>query len=527
MSAVVLPYYIGEEQQGYFERHGVWWRDGTKLLHIELAMFREKLAQRMPWDQGGVTPAWHFKARAMSLWPEDGPEGTPRFIWHRWAEEMLRESCREDYVAVAGPGGAGKSEFFAIWLIIQFLADPANTLCLATSLTVSISRKKLFGKVVQYWTPCEALGIPGKLVDSLSIIRYVDPNGVPIKGDLARISLVVGEKRKEREAVGRLIGVHQERIIFCADDLTELSEAVTEAAFYNLSKGTQHFQFIGIGNPNSYFDPFGKFAKPVNGWESITVDDVRWKTERGVCLHFDTTKNPRIVDGDERLFWMDSPEDIQKEIDIHGGDYASWWRMARRFWSPVGSIEQIYTEVEILDAHADQPAVWRDDNLTKVCFLDPSFTNGGVRTCCYFGTFGQNREGWKTLEYNDYKIFADDVTAKDMTRSQQVIKWWKDLCAVRGVQPRYAGFDCTAGGQPFGDLVDILWSKEVYRVNFSGKATDRPVSAFDPTPCNERYFNRVSEIWYSPKEAMRTGQIRGLGPDAIQEMCMRKKSDEK
>ena len=69
--------------------------NGTKLLHIELACFREKMANRMPWDQGGVTPAWHFKAVALALWPEDGPEGTPRFIWHRWADEMLQAACHE------------------------------------------------------------------------------------------------------------------------------------------------------------------------------------------------------------------------------------------------------------------------------------------------------------------------------------------------------------------------------------------------------------------------------------------------
>jgi hypothetical protein len=72
-----------------------------------------------------------------------------------------------------------------------------------------------------------------------------------------------------------------------------------------------------------------------------------------------------------------------------------------------------------------------------------------------------------------------------------------------------------------------MWSKEVLRVNFSGKASDKPVSAFDPTPCYDRYANRVSEIWYGPKEAMRTGQIKGLCAEAIQEICMRKKSDEK
>lgn len=521
-----LPYFIGEKREGYFERHGVQWKEGTKVLHLELACFREKLAKRMLWTQGGVTPAWHFKLIAMSLWPEGG-DGLAKFIWHPWADKMLQDACTNSYLAVAGPGGTGKTEFFAIWLIIQFLCDPANTICLATSITVSISKKKMWGKIVQYWTPCERLGMPGKLIDSLSIIRYVDENGAAAKGDMAGISLITGERKKEKEAVGRIIGIHQERIIFCADDLTELSEAITEAAFYNLNRGCSYFQFVGIANPLSYFDPFGKFAAPRKGWESITVDDERWETDRGICLHFDTTRNPRITEGDDRLHWMDTQEKIDQEIALHGGQSASYWRMFRGFWCPSGITELVYTEVEIIGCKADQPAVWRDDNITHVCFLDPSFTNGGDRSIAYFGSYGTNNEGLKTLQYDDYQVFHEDVTNQDITRSQQLIKWWRGQCESHLVAPRNAGFDSTAAGGPFGDLVDIFWSKEVLRINFSGGATEKPVSAYDATPCIQRYASRVTEIWYSAKEPMRTGQIKGLCPEVIQELCMRKQTNEK
>ena len=528
MPAENPPYFIGERQNGFFERHGVQWKEGTRAIQLELVMFREKMAGRMDRDVGGVSPAWHFKAIALALWPEDAPEGQPRFIWHRWADLMLLRACQHNYLAVAGSGGAGKSEFFALWLIINFLCDPANTICLATSITVSVSRKKLWGKITSFWTPLEKMGFPGKLVDSLHIIRYVDKDGVAIKGDMAGISLVVGERKKEREAVGRLIGIHQERIIFCADDLTELSEAITEAAFYNLSRGCTYFQFIGIGNPASYFDPFGKLAAPVKGWESITVEDLEWRTERGVCIHLDALKNPRITEGDERLHWMDSQETIDREISLRGSNSTSFWRMIRGFWSPAGVVELVYSEIEIIGAHAHEKTIWRDYlDQTRVSFLDPSFTNGGDRTCAYFGTLGINDKGVKCLQYDGYELFKDDVTSREETRSQQVIRWWRGLCEKKLVLPRCAGFDATGAGGPFGDLIDILWSKEVLKLSFAGSATDRPVSAYDPTPCNERYANLVTQIWYGAKESMRSGQIRGLCPEVIQELCSRKKVDEK
>ena len=82
-------------------------------------------------------------------------------------------------------------------------------------------------------------------------------------------------------------------------------------------------------------------------------------TERGICLHFDTTINPRITEGDERLTWMDSKETIDRELAMHGGKSASWWRMASGFWSPVGVVELIYTEIEIINAKAHETAIWR------------------------------------------------------------------------------------------------------------------------------------------------------------------------
>jgi hypothetical protein len=93
---------------------------------------------------------------------------------------------------------------------------------------------------------------------------------------------------------------------------------------------------------------------------------------------------------------------------------------------------------------------------------------------------------------------------------------------TRGVQPRNAGYDKSGAGGPLGDFISVAWSKDVYGLQFGGRASDKPVSAYDPTPSHERYVNSVSEIWYSAKEYMRTGQVKGIGDELMREMCMRK-----
>jgi hypothetical protein len=109
-----------------------------------------------------------------------------------------------------------------------------------------------------------------------------------------------------------------------------------------------------------------------------------------------------------------------------------------------------------------------------------------------------------------------------MTRSQQVVQWFRNECIARGVQPRHAGYDKSGAGGPLCDFISVAWSKDVFGLQFGGRASEKPVSAYDPTPAHDRYVNHVSEIWYSAKEYMRSGQIKGIGTELMVEMCQRK-----
>lgn len=520
--------YIGQGRKGYFNRYDIWWKEraGITPIAIELACFREKMGKRLAWSHGGLTPEDHFKNIAKAFWPETAGSGEIGFIWNEWADEMLKAACENQYVGVAGSSGSGKSEFFAIWGIVNYLSDPENTIVLTTARTLVLSRLKVWGKVVKYWTPLKDVGVPGKLLDSLGTIRYIDAKGDASQGDMAGIKLIPSEPKQEKESIGTIRGIHQRTVIFVADDMPDLSKSIMESVG-NLSSGCERFQFIGLGNPYSYFDAFGNFTKPKKGWESISVDDDEWETDRGICLHFDDTRNPRITMGDERLFWLNTKEKIDEDARINGVNTARFWRERRGFWCPTGTIEQVYTEQEILNTGSNKPAVWLDNKKTRVSFLDPSFTSGGDRTIAYFGTVGTNLEGLQTLQYDEFLEFQEDITNKELTRPQQLIKWWRQNCIERQVSPRYAGIDTTGAGSVLADDVRVDWSKEILGVSFGGKASDRAVSAFDPMPGEDRYANRVSEIWYSAKEAMRTGQIRGLCEEAIQELCLRKKTEEK
>lgn len=156
MEAVANPaILVGPQQKGYDYRYGVNIPKGTHPIAAELLFFREKMAGRMKCDQGSILPYQHFLKVARTFWPEkDGYDEKTgkkivypaKFIWNEWNLRMLKYACAHNYLAIAGCSGFGKSEFAAVWAIINFLCDPANTLCILTSVTMGASRKKNVGQ---------------------------------------------------------------------------------------------------------------------------------------------------------------------------------------------------------------------------------------------------------------------------------------------------------------------------------------------------------------------------------------------
>jgi hypothetical protein len=404
---------------------------------------------------------------------------------------------------------------------VNFIVAPYDTMVLVTSTTLKDSRKRIWGSIRDYWQAAPAL--PGKLVDSMGLIRFEDGTGGT--SDKSGITLIAAEKKKEKEAVGKLIGFKNKRVIVIADEMPELSESILEASASNLSLNPE-FQFIGIGNPASRFDAFGILAKPMNGWQSISPLEDEWQTERGLCIRFDGERSPNVLTGKLIYPWIVTQAKLDEAKARFGENSLAYYRMFRGYWAPTGDEDNIYSEAEIVSAQADQPAIWLEEP-TRVAALDPAFTNGGDRSVLFFGNYGISREGIPTLAFTHYELLQDDVTNKKQTRSEQIVRQFWDKCEQNGVLPEHAAFDASGAGGPFGDIVDMVWSRDVLRVQFGGKASDLPVSATDNTPSCDRYVNRVSELWFGAKELIRNGQLKGIDKELAKEMCARKYSTDK
>ena len=489
------------------EKYGLLWPPSASELDIELLCYREGAP-----DSPGKPH--HFRRIVDLIW--NRPESSKKFIWHPWAEEMNEHVANNQYLAVGGAASSGKTDFFAVWGLVEWLCAPHATQVLFTSTSLKDSRKRIWSTVEDYFQAVP--GLPGKLVSSLGVIRF-EAEG--LQSDKFGLSLIAADRKKEKDAVNKFLGFKAPRLRLVADELPELAESVLTTAYSNLAQNAD-FKMVGIGNPNSHFDPHGMFSEPYDGWGSVTENDYSWRTKRGLFIRFDGERSPNITSGEDKYPFLITQAKLN-DAKLLGEKSVLYYRMIKGFWCPTGADEAIYSDSEIEKYKGTEKTVWGSDaKKTRVAALDVAFTAGGDRCPLRFGTVGEDIDGKRVVEFDEMILLTEDVTNKADPRTHQICRQVKEECIRRGVSARNFALDATAGGAPFADVLAVMWAPDFLRVNFSGRASDLPVSSSDKqTPSYERYADRVSELWFSGKELLRAGQLRGLDASTIREMISR------
>lgn len=489
----------------------------NSLLTIELSCFRHGITPA----QGGLGKAGHFKKIVEIILPNDGRKHG--FVWHPWAEEMLEAACNYQYVSVSGGRSSGKTQFFALWGLVNWMCAPLDTIVLVTSTSLKESRKRIWGAVVDMFRAIP--NVPGKLADAVGVIRTHDPvNGI-YGSERSGIALIAGDSKQEKHNIGKLIGIKNTRVFLIGDELPELSESLVEAAKSNLSANPE-FQFIGIGNPNSRFDPHGVLSEPVDGWKSIDDTALRWKTKLGVAIRFDLTLSPNIALGSKVYPFLPGAEDIEKARNELGDGSLAFWRMIRGFWCPEGTVAGcVYSEPEIIFSGAMEKNVEWAGAPIAVASCDPAWEHGGDDCTAYIAKFGTTVSGLQVLLVESEHLLRERNPARP--RMPQIVDDFISLCREHRVAPSNIVYDRTGGGTSFGDfLCEALGDRSPNGVCSADNASDIPVGV-GGRPANELFADRVSEMWICGKDFLRSGQIRGITKKIASDMMGRMKDPEK
>lgn len=488
-----------------------------KLTNLEMHLLGFK--RGIPIEAGGAGKPFHFWKIVNMLW---GKGCNKKFLKHPWAERMVDLACRYNWLTVHGCASSGKSAFGAVWGLVNWLCDPLNTLVLATSTSLKEARGRIWGEIVSYYQSAKPLESIGKLVDSTGMIITIDQDGN--SNDHRRgISLIAGEKKKEKENIGKLIGLKNKRVFLLADELPELSEALIEAAKSNLSANPS-FQMIAFGNFKSIYDPMGVFMTPKGGWASVSPDDEEWETSgEGYALKLDGTKSPNVKAN--KVVWpgIYSKSTLETHYREYGENSAAFWRMCRSHPCPEAESKCLYSDADFIKGAVHETARWLDEPI-MVAAADPAFSTDGDTFSVAIGKFGRNENGLPTLEYQGINHLYENIelTKSGEARDLQTARQLAQLATDSGVRREHLGVDCSGpGGLAFGSILSIFWGSRYYPIKFGEKGSDMPVSDEDQRKGEEAFNNLASEMWFMGRSFIRSGQIKGLPISVVRQLKAR------
>ena len=499
-------------------KYGVNWQDGLSDLHIELHAFR------FGTEAYGGEPddkPFHFKQIVKIFW---GAKSKRPYIWDPWTDKMLEAACKEKYLWLSGCAGSRKSTFGAVWAIVNWLCSPGITLILIASTSLTEARRRIWGQVEEYFTAaCETMNtmqkgatLPGKIISSVGKIRTED--GAEKFSDLCGIQLIAGDPSHLKDSLKK-IGFHNKRVIVILDELTDLSPTLVNAAKANLAVNP-FFQLQGYGNFASIYDPLGINAEPIGGWGSVSDDCDEWRTKDGLCLRFDGTRSPNVLEGRARYPGQYGPDDLLNHRKTLGENSSAFWRMCKSFPCPEADTNRVYSEADLVKGTVRELVKWRDIPV-EVASLDPAFTTGGDKAIANFAKLGVSIDGVQTLLVTERKEYREDIRIKDQNKALQIAKLFRDDCVNRNIKPENIGYDGTGGA--FSALLTEIWSPKLLAVLFGGRASEKPASFKDRRPAREVWQNRVTEIWFAGIPFVQSGQIKGLSAQCCAELVERRK----
>lgn len=452
--------------------------------------------------------------------------------WNPWLEDQLESLTNEKYATVVGntkvrfvswtgPGAAGKTFSSGLFAMAWFLCSPHNS---SVTLT-STSKQAMAGRV---WAVVSNLYLSAihpdldepfdwHIINSKKELQWPKGDG---KHNIACFAVEEGELLK---SVDRIKGRHTERMLLIIDEANGTPEAIFNV-IPNMLKGCKELVVLVFDNAGNMYGNHGRCCEPKAGWSSITVDDSEWETKGvpewnlppGICRHYDGQKSPNVLAGRTIYPHIYSFENWQNAAKF-GLDNIHYWGQDRGFWAPEGAAHTVLSGPLIARCDGTGFNAIMSGRLTAA-FLDPGF--GGDNCVLQLADVGELENGKKGCQLRAPIYIRPKVTTEE-ERDYQIAREVIAHCKGNHVEPRWYGGDATGIGRGVHAIIAGEWSPDIQRVEWGGKASDKPSSQADGRPAHEVYDNQVTDLWFAVREFMESGQLKGLYQEAVKQGCSR------
>jgi len=452
--------------------------------------------------------------------------------WNPWLEDQLRSLTDEKYVATVGqtkirnvswtgPGAAGKTFSSGLFAMAWFLCSPHNSSVTLTSTSKQAMAGRVWAVISNLYLsalhPDEGEPFDWHIINSKKELQWPKGDG---KHNIACFAVEEGELLK---SVDRIKGRHTERMLLIIDEANGTPEAIFNV-IPNMLKGCKELVVLVFDNAGNMYGNHGRCCEPKSGWSSITVDDFEWETKGvpewnlppGICRHYDGSKSPNVLAGKTIYPHIYSFENWQNAAKF-GEDNIHYWSQDRGFWPPEGSSKTVMSGPLITRCDGTGFIEIISSRLTTA-FLDPGF--GGDNCVLQLAEIGVMENG-KTGSQLRAPIYIRPKVLTEEERDYQIARSVIEHCKSNHVEPRWYGGDATGIGRGVHAIIAGEWSPDIQRVEWWGRASDKPSSQADGRPAFEVYDNRVTELWFAVREFMESGQLKGLYQEAVKQFCSR------
>lgn len=494
---------------------GYAWQKGRSLLPLELQLYRTN----WPKERGGLGALGHFRNAWKLVWP--------KFEWNEWTKGMVEAWCGYSRISIMGHAAAGKTFTLGRIALLDWLADPFNTITSLATVTAEGLRLRMWGDLMRAYEE-----LPPEIKLNLKIYNTPNRMNIMLDGggaDQEKFLIEGMSVSRTKDALGRIRGKHAPRRRVIYDEADDMSEAAYDAMANIMTD--PDVKVVDMSNAMDRYSQFGRACEPAGGWATVDATSLYWEGKpagkfRSIVVHLDGLQNPNVkaAGGNplavKKYPYMLGVDEIASIRAKYGEDSKEWWTMVRGYFPPDGVVAKIFPGVAIerakLDLTFDFEPEW-------VASLDPAFEHDDC--ALHFGKMGKVRDGRTGITgVESFKILTkEEISAgsKDMQIARQV----KELCEARRVRPRNFIMDKTGGGRGVYAMLQEIWSPDVQGINYGGEATERPLRVGDSDKAKDvvRYF--VSELWFRARYLCEDGLLGGLNrlePKTIDDLNVRR-----
>jgi hypothetical protein len=499
-----------------------------------------------------------YVAAAMMLWSKEVFTPEPHCMQLVW-DALFKERM----ISIIGAGGEGKTYGPSAWFLLDWVLDPEWTRIQLSSNTEDHLKKNLYADMVRLHSEASMV-LPGTAdAESISldkkkgmgIFLLTIPGGPMSKGKIKGVHTkprpyhpLFGRRSRTRALIDEAQEVAQN---IYAEIPNRFSTAMTD--------DVEHIKFVTTANPKDPYSPFGQNCKPPGGFESVTLAQETWRSEKGwwvVSLNAMVHENviarrviyPGFVTYEGVKVWLKACNGDENHPDMYTYVYGKF--------PPQGTMRAIVARKHLERCSRE----WIFDGPTQTFgFSDYAFTGD-------LPTFSPARSG-RAIGYYDQagvrhdlptpamKIQVDLVSIMPRGDSQDLADEVLARCKQLSIKPYQFGDDRTGVGQGAHDIVRRQWKQKVgpfdpdeilrlengdslegfidtsvpdaapiYGIHFGQTATSSKVAEEDTQLPVDQYEGIRSEVWYVFARLCELDVIglgKGVDPKTIDELASR------